>query len=50
MRINDYSRIRPKRQLGGKIKGPLTAQPRGEDVAWLTDKFGIDWMVSIDKA
>ncbi len=35
---------------GGKIKGPLAAQPWGADVGWLTDKFGIDWMVNIDKA
>lgn len=35
---------------GGKIKMPLTAQPWGADVGWLTDKFGINWMVSIDKA
>lgn len=35
---------------GGKIKGPLAKQPWGADVGWLTDKFGIDWMVNIDKA
>jgi PhnB protein len=35
---------------GGKIKMPLTAQPAGADVGWLTDKFGINWMVNIDKA
>ena len=22
----------------------------GADVGWLTDKFGIDWMINIDKA
>ncbi len=35
---------------GGKIKMPLTAQPQGAGVGWFTDKFGINWMVSIDKA
>ncbi len=35
---------------GGKIKGPLTEQSGGATVGWLTDKFGINWMVSIDKA
>ncbi|MDQ2943199.1 MAG: VOC family protein [Candidatus Dormibacteraeota bacterium] len=34
---------------GGRIKGPITAQPWGAAVGWLTDKFGFDWMVSIDK-
>jgi len=35
---------------GGKIKGPLAVQPGGAAVGWLADKFGINWMVSIDKA
>ncbi len=35
---------------GGKVKMPLAEQSRGADVGWLTDKFGINWMVSIDKA
>jgi PhnB protein len=35
---------------GGHIKGPLTAHPGGADVGWLVDKFGINWMISIDKA
>ncbi len=35
---------------GGRIKGPLAAQPSGETVGYLMDKFGINWMVSIDKA
>jgi PhnB protein len=35
---------------GGKIKMPLARQSWGADVGWLTDKFGITWMVSIDKA
>jgi uncharacterized glyoxalase superfamily protein PhnB len=29
---------------------PLAEQSGGADVGWLTDKFGINWMVSIDKA
>jgi PhnB protein len=32
---------------GGKIKMPPSDQSGG--VGWLTDKFGINWMVSIDK-
>ena len=35
---------------GGKIKMPLAEQSPGAAVGWLTDKFGINWMVSIDKA
>lgn len=35
---------------GGKIKMPLARQPWGADVGWLTDKFGINWTVNIDKA
>jgi len=35
---------------GGKIKGPLTAQPGGAEVGYLLDKFGINWVVTIDKA
>ena len=35
---------------GGKIKMPMAEQSGGVDVRWLTDKFGINWMVSIDKA
>jgi PhnB protein len=35
---------------GGKIKMPLAEQSWGADVGWLTDKFGINWVVSIDKA
>jgi PhnB protein len=35
---------------GGFIKAPLTAQPWGGEAGWLTDKFGINWMVSIVKS
>ena len=35
---------------GGKIKGPLTKQAGGGEVGWLMDKFGVNWMVSIDMA
>jgi PhnB protein len=35
---------------GGIIKMPLTGQSSGADVGWLADKFGISWMVSIDRA
>jgi PhnB protein len=35
---------------GGKIKMPLAAQPGGAQVGWLTDPFGINWMIRIDPA
>lgn len=35
---------------GGKIKMPLSEQSGGAEVGWLTDKFGFNWMVSINKA
>lgn len=35
---------------GGYIKGPLTKQPWGSDDGWLADQFGINWVVSIEKA
>lgn len=35
---------------GGRIKMPLTAQPGGATVGWLTDPFGINWVVQIDPA
>jgi len=35
---------------GGQPKGPLTRQPSGAEVGYLLDKFGINWVVSIDKA
>lgn len=35
---------------GGKIMMPLGKQPWGADVGRLTDRFGINWTVNIDKA
>ena len=35
---------------GGKIKMPPAEQPSGARVGYLTDKFGINWIVSIDNA
>lgn len=35
---------------GGYIKMPLTEQSWGGALGWFTDKFGINWMVSVDKA
>ncbi len=35
---------------GGQIKGPLAKHAWGAEVGWLADKFGINWMVSIDRA
>ena len=35
---------------GGKSKMPLTEQSGGAAVGWLTDKFGVNWMVSVEKA
>ena len=35
---------------GGRIKGALTEQPRGACVGYVLDKFGINWVVSIEKA
>lgn len=35
---------------GGKIKMPLTEQPWGATAGWLTDQFGMNWTVDIDKA
>ena len=34
----------------GKIKMPPAEQPSGARVGYLTDKFGINWVVTIDKA
>ena len=33
---------------GGQLKGPLTKQPSGSEVGYLMDKFGINWIVTID--
>ena len=35
---------------GGNIKMPLSKQSWGADVGWVTDRFGITWVVSIEKA
>jgi PhnB protein len=35
---------------GGKRKMPLTEQSGGAAVGWLADRFGINWMVTIEKA
>lgn len=34
---------------GGAVKMPLTAQPWGSEVGWLTDKFGVNWMLTVSK-
>jgi PhnB protein len=35
---------------GGKVKMPLTPQAGGAGVGWLTDQFGINWMIQLDPA
>src|SRR5712691_9049228 len=35
---------------GGRTKMPLTEQPSGAATGWLTDKYGINWMVSLETA
>lgn len=35
---------------GGKVKMALTKQPSGGEVGYLTDPFGIDWIVSVEDA
>ena len=35
---------------GGRIKGPLAQQPGGGQVGYLMDRFGINWIVTIEKA
>ncbi len=35
---------------GGTIKMRPVQQPSGAEVGWLTDKFGINWMVNIEKS
>jgi PhnB protein len=34
---------------GGMVKMPLAPQSWGSELGYLADKFGINWMVSIDK-
>ena len=34
---------------GGQVKGRLTKQPSGAEVGYLLDKFGINWVVSIEQ-
>ncbi|HLH68969.1 MAG TPA: VOC family protein [Candidatus Dormibacteraeota bacterium] len=33
---------------GGTVKMPLTEQPWGGRIGWLMDRFGINWMVSVE--
>jgi PhnB protein len=35
---------------GGNVKMPLSPQPWGGETGWLSDKFGMNWMVNVDKA
>ena len=35
---------------GGRVKQPPSPTPWGAEVGYLLDKFGINWIVSIDKA
>lgn len=35
---------------GGKIKGPLREQPWGGATGYLVDRFGINWVVTVEKA
>ena len=35
---------------GGTLKMPLTVQSGGAAVGWLTDRFGINWMVQVEPA
>lgn len=35
---------------GGYAKMRLTEQPGGTAVGWLADRFGISWMISVEKA
>jgi PhnB protein len=34
---------------GGQLKGPLTKQPWGGATGYLMDKFGINWVVSVEE-
>src|SRR5437867_1355185 len=44
------TRIFNKLGEGGQIKMPFARQPWGNDVGWLTDKFGINWMLNVNKS
>ena len=33
---------------GGQVKGPLSPQPWGGEFGYLHDRFGINWVVSVD--
>jgi PhnB protein len=35
---------------GGQVKGPLHEQPSGAKVGYLVDKFGVNWIVTINNA
>lgn len=35
---------------GGVIKGALARQPWGGEVGWLMDKFGVNWMITVEQA
>jgi PhnB protein len=35
---------------GGRIKGPLTEQPWGGATGYREDRFGMKWVVSVEKA
>jgi PhnB protein len=43
------TRVFAELSAGGALKGPLTDQG-GVTTGWLTDRFGINWMVTIDRA
>lgn len=38
-----------KLAAGGQVKGPLRAAPWGGEAGWLTDKFGINWNIDVEK-
>lgn len=44
------TRVFNKLAEGGYVKMPLADQPWGAQMGWLMDKFGINWMINIDKA
>jgi uncharacterized glyoxalase superfamily protein PhnB len=35
---------------GGQLKGQLTRQPWGGEIGYLMDRFGINWVVTVDNA